>query len=69
MEERSPLELGVVAIEKGAFESLSTKVAKFTYFLFYRVFNNTVDLLTLLGYLNKLSVKTQNMPKTTNDKS
>ena len=28
----TPLHLGVVAIEKGAFESPSTKVANFTYF-------------------------------------
>ena len=32
MEKRPPLHLGVVATEKGAFGSLSTKVANFTYF-------------------------------------
>ena len=31
MEKRPPLQLGVVAIEKGAFGLLSTKVANFTY--------------------------------------
>ena len=31
MELRSSLHLGVVAIEKGAFGSHSTKIAKFTY--------------------------------------
>ena len=33
MELRPPLHLGVVAIEKGAFGSPSTKVANFTYFI------------------------------------
>ena len=32
MELRPPLHLGVVAIEKGAFESPSTQVANFTFF-------------------------------------
>ena len=32
MEQRPPLHLGVVTIEKGALGSLSTKVANFTYF-------------------------------------
>ena len=34
MEERTPLHLGVVAIEKGAFGSPSTKVANFTYYCY-----------------------------------
>ena len=35
MEWCPPLHLGVVAIEKGAFGSPSSKVANFTYFLLY----------------------------------
>ena len=35
MELRHPLHLGVVAIEKGAFESPSTKVANLTYLQFF----------------------------------
>ena len=35
MELRPPLHLGVVAIEKGTFGSPLTKVANFTYLLFY----------------------------------
>ena len=31
MEKGAPVDLGVVAIEKGAFRSLSTKVANFSY--------------------------------------
>ena len=34
MELRSPLHVGVVAIEKGAFESPSTKVANFTFYYY-----------------------------------
>ena len=33
MEEHPPLNLGVVALERGAFESPSTKFVNFTYFL------------------------------------
>ena len=40
-DERPPLHLGVVAIEKGAFGLSSTMVANFTYLL--RIFN-LVDL-------------------------
>ena len=43
MEKRPPQHLGVVAIEKGAFWSPSTKVANFTYF--YRRFEFRVFLL------------------------
>ena len=35
MELRPPLHLDVVAVEKGAFESSSTKVTNFTYQEFY----------------------------------
>ena len=35
MELRPPLHLGVVAIEKGAFESPTTKVVNFTYLLYF----------------------------------
>ena len=38
MEYRPPLHLDVVAIEKGAFNSPSTKVANFTYLERYGVF-------------------------------
>ena len=37
MEERPPLHLGEVAIERGAFGSPSTKVANFTYLLTFDV--------------------------------
>ena len=38
MELRPLLHLGVVATEKGAFESLSTTVANFTYFYFIYIY-------------------------------
>ena len=40
MEYYSLLLLGVVAIEKGAFESPSTKVANFTYLFLYNTNNS-----------------------------
>ena len=44
MESRPPLHLGVVAIEKGAFESPSTKVAYFTYLLGYLMPNSVYNI-------------------------
>ena len=38
MEYHPPLHLGVVAIEKGAFESPSTKITNFTYSYIYEAF-------------------------------
>ena len=46
MELCPPLHLGVVAIEKGAFGSTSTKVANFTYF---------VIVIKRMHYLHRLT--------------
>ena len=40
MKQRPPQHLCVIAIDKGAFGSLSTKVANFTYFIGYHEFGN-----------------------------
>ena len=45
--------LGIVAIEKGAFGSPSTKIANFTFYLFYfsapsKIYNKKLDLFSLL---------------------
>ena len=50
MELRPPLHLGVVAIEKGAFGSPSTKVANFTY-IYGNADSNGYRYLTRLAFL------------------
>ena len=52
-----PLHLHIVAIEKGAFESPSTKVANFTYFTSYTSYkrHSPVDSYTVLTNQQKLT--------------
>ena len=45
MQLRPPLHLGVVAIEKGAFKSPSTKFANFTYFTYYATWKMILKLI------------------------
>ena len=56
MEQRPPLHLGVVAVEKRAFWLPSTKVVNFTYFNFNvnLIVNFTYLLIILLKIFNKM---------------